>query len=542
MKTPRRLLTVGTTFGFMVLAPLPSPAVTKPVPNILLIIIDDWGTDASSLYHKDKKEGRVLAKMRNIEELANSGLLFTNAHAQPTCSPTRAAILTGRQAFQTRVGNPKDVLPEDEHTLPEAFQSEASRYALGSFGKWHLGNLPDRENIGYSDLGGWPVFKGFDSGAVNPNYYSWVKNDNGKVKSPYKIYSTSDQVNDAIKFIKDNALRKPWFCWVAFNAPHTPYHDPPPGLAPIDGYSPQPTDKSDTSQQSWQYRKMLEALDTEIGRLLKVVNRNKTYIIVIGDNGTQADVVQAPFGPVDVSIRERHAKGDLYQGGIHVPLIVSGPAVTKPGSTTDALVHATDLFETILELSGINLRRIAVTTSTDGDTNTGETPRDTPFEVKEVEPDRGPDDPDLDTPAGDLTLPQPFRVRLSQLLKTRKAMLKIDATPNSKSIVPILNGTDSGERYMIVEKIDETPGEKIEKGDSGRAIRISDYPNYKLIRFGGLDSELAAEFEFYNLADDENEDEPLVVDKLNPKSTAYKAYWALRIKEASIGGNYGALK
>jgi hypothetical protein len=146
-------------------------------------------------------------------------------------------------------------------------------------------------------------------------------------------------VNEGTDFIVSQGTN-PWFLWMAFNAPHTPFHSPPSNLAPVGGYSTSGSSNSD------QYIRALEALDTEIGRLLTVVDLNRTNVIVIGDNGTPGQVVQAPFG-------NGHAKGDLYQGGIHVPLFAVGPDIRVTG-TTDKLVHCVDLFSTILDLGGID--------------------------------------------------------------------------------------------------------------------------------------------------------------------------------------------
>src|SRR5205085_1119296 len=95
------------------------------------------------------------------------------------------------------------------------------------------------------------------------------------------------------------------------------------------------------------FEAMTEAMDTEIGRLLSAVTRTNTHIIFLGDNGTPAQVVQPPYSAT-------HAKDTLYEGGIKVPLVISGPAVASPNRTNDTLVHAVDLFATILEMAGIS--------------------------------------------------------------------------------------------------------------------------------------------------------------------------------------------
>ncbi|MFT5122912.1 MAG: arylsulfatase A-like enzyme [Verrucomicrobiales bacterium] len=307
-------------------------------PNILLLILDDWGIDASPL----DNPGGLVANMPTLQTLAAGGLRFTQAYAQPICSPTRATIITGRQPFRHGVGNPtvNSTLPPSELTLPEIFTAESAGYALGSFGKWHLGGGAD----GPYDVGGWQKFAGIIQGGVQ-SYYTWTKSEDRVNTQNFTTYTTSDQVNEAVEFIQTQDTNTPWFVWMGFNAPHDPFDDPPPGLAPPGGFSTQAVGES---ADSWNYRKSLEALDTEIARLLSSVDMAKTDVILIGDNGTPGQTVQAPFG-------NGHNKGDLYQGGIHVPMVVCGPSVTvAAGSTTDKLVHCVDLFSTILQLAGID--------------------------------------------------------------------------------------------------------------------------------------------------------------------------------------------
>jgi hypothetical protein len=295
-------------------------------------------------------------------------------------------MLTGRQAWQTGVGDPSEELnfSPDEITLPEIFITMGSHHRMLTVGKWHLGGGDD----GYRALGGWPEFYGINGGDVD-DYSNWEKNSNGTVATT-TVYSTTDQVNEAKTFIDANvSAGTPWFAWLAFNAPHTPFHDPPANLAPVGGYS---DPGAGEITQSHRYRKMLESLDTEIGRLLESIDPAQTDIIVIGDNGTHNKVVQAPYG-------EGHSKGDLYNGGIHVPMIAKGPSVTvTPGSTTNTLVHCIDIFSTILDLAGID------EASVPGLAAQGVT---------------------------------------------------------STSIVPILNGTDSADRCVIAERGGDTPGRVI---------------------------------------------------------------------------------
>ena len=329
--------------------------------NVLLLILDDWGIDASELYNT-RGPGIQLADMPNLRGLLYSsgeitgtpdeGLLFTRGYAQPICSPTRATILTGRQTYQHGVGNPNpdNILPASEETFPEIISRAAPDYGLASFGKWHLGS----GNTGPRDRGGWPNFSGTLQGGVQ-DYNSWnrVKIEGGVVVDPgtaitslvadgvyLSPYATSVQVDEAVSFIGARGS-SPWVVWMGFNAPHDPFHDPPAELAPEGGFSTTGVSNRDS------YVRMLEALDREIGRLLSAVDRERTNILVLGDNGTPNQVDQPPLGGL------AGAKGSLNEGGIHVPFFAAGPDVRQMG-VSDALVQVSDLFTTILDLTGVD--------------------------------------------------------------------------------------------------------------------------------------------------------------------------------------------
>jgi arylsulfatase A-like enzyme len=176
-------------------------------------------------------------------------------------------------------------------------------------------------------------------------FTNWTKTVNGKQKSGSTNYATTDVVDDAVAWIQANGSQ-PWFAWVAFNAAHWPLHKPPKHLH---GYDSLPGTPAHISANPRPYfEAMVEAMDTEIGRLLSAVDRTNTHIIFIGDNGTEPNLIQPPYF-------SSHAKYTLYEGGIKVPLIIAGPAVVNPGRTNDTLTHAVDLFATILELAGINV-------------------------------------------------------------------------------------------------------------------------------------------------------------------------------------------
>lgn len=202
-----------------------------------------------------------------------------------------------------------------------------------------LNNLPNSPN----NIGGWPHFSGSLVGAL-ANYTNWTKTIDGSSTANYTNYATTDLVNDAVAWIQSQS-NKPWFAWIAFNAPHVPLHKPPNALCPH--YTSLSGTQIDINQHPRSYfEAMVEAMDTEIGRLLAAVNRTNTHIIFLGDNGTANNVIQPPFSSAK-------AKDTLYEGGTHVPFIIAGPSVMSPNRTNDTLVQMVDVFATILEMAGI---------------------------------------------------------------------------------------------------------------------------------------------------------------------------------------------
>lgn len=323
--------------------------------NILLIIADDYGIDGNSLYNTSPTA--LLPPTPNINALAANGIRFTNAYAYPLCSPSRSALLTGRYGFRTGTGDvvsmaANNSLKAAEFTLPDAFAANPSLgYQLKHFGKWHLTAGPN--NRAPSTLGGWPAYAGSLGGEV-ASYTSWTKvitdgTTPGTSSATSTTYATSDVVNDAVPWIQaQTAANKPWFAWVAFNAPHFPFHLPTPtSLCPHYASLSGTTNDINNNRLSY-YNAMVEAMDTEIGRLLNAVNYNTTTVIFVGDNGTNLQVLQSPFP-------SGHGKDTLYEGGVRVPMIIRGASVVAPGRISPVLTHVVDLYATILEIAGINL-------------------------------------------------------------------------------------------------------------------------------------------------------------------------------------------
>lgn len=318
-------------------------------PNILLIIADDYGVDSSSLYNSTYT-GASLPPTPNIESLVTNGVLFSRACAYPLCSPTRACLLTGQFGYRTGVGDVIEngpALTASAFTLPEAFTNARLPYALAQFGKWHLATGPATPRT----VGGWTNYAGNLNGAIT-NYSYWTKSVNGVNIPGYTNYATTDIVTDATNWISARGTNA-WFVWAAFNAPHTPLHKPPQMLCPS-----YPLNTLTNSRR--QFEAMVEAMDTEIGRLLTAVNRTNTHIIFLGDNGTDTSVIQPPYP-------SSRAKNSLYEGGTHVPLIISGPAVVNPNRTNATPANMVDLFATILELAGSSVAAaVPATVTIDG--------------------------------------------------------------------------------------------------------------------------------------------------------------------------------
>lgn len=315
-------------------------------PNILLIIADDLSP--SSLESVNTP---------NIDQLAENGIVFDNAWATPQCSPTRATIATGRYGFRTGVGNVitgnDPGLSENEVTIAEALDANPDLgYSEAVIGKWHLGS--DSSN---ANSQGYDYYAGNESGGLQ-DYYSWTKTiDSDLLSAPIEMdvseYATTVNADDATEWLNEDKwahtpnLDDPWFLQLAVNAPHTPYHKPPIELLVDQEYIDLPNTPEDIEANSEPYYEAaIQALDTEIGRLLgDLENKGEledTLVMFIGDNGSPAEVADDPD----------RAKSTLYEGGIEIPMIISGHGVIQGDSTEDSLVNTTDLFATVLELAG----------------------------------------------------------------------------------------------------------------------------------------------------------------------------------------------
>jgi arylsulfatase A-like enzyme len=327
---------------------VPAPAAAQG--NVLLVIADDVGVDRIAAYGAHPDAGPTPV----IDALAAHGVLFRTAWADPLCSPTRAGMLTGRYAFRNGVGVGVDwnvpiaqqdaFVPVPDGTwMPVIARRSGVRTA--AVGKWHLTHKWSPNAYQH------PIQAGFERhlGAISNlaagagSYTNYLKNDahhGGNSQSFSSTYATTDSVDDALELI-DGFGADPWFVWLAFHAPHKPFHVPPQHLHSF-GSGPGLSDAD-------LYRAALEALDTELGRLLGGIRPAvlaRTTVIFVGDNGTPKDATTEPTSP-------NPAKGSMYQGGVHVPLIIAGADVVQPGREVLAPVNTLDLHATVLELLGL---------------------------------------------------------------------------------------------------------------------------------------------------------------------------------------------
>ena len=311
-------------------------------PNVLLIIADDMGLDASPGYNV----GTLKPNMPNLQNLINSGIRFNNVWSNPVCSPTRSTILTGKYGYRTGVLIGGDPLSTSEISLQTYINANSeNEYSNAVVGKWHLSGTPTQPSHP-NDIGV-QYFSGVIGGGVE-SYYNWQHTENGQVSNSNE-YTTTKLTDDAITWINDQ--EQPWFLWLAYNAPHTPFHLPPSDLH-YQGSLPEDQASIDTNPLPY-YLAAIEAIDSEMGRIFNSISSEdleNTVIIFLGDNGTPGQVVQ--------QYHSQRAKGSLYKGGINVPMIISGKGVNRINTQEDALISTVDLFATVSELCGISTDEI----------------------------------------------------------------------------------------------------------------------------------------------------------------------------------------
>ncbi len=319
-------------------------------PNFVVIMADDLGYGDLSTYG-----GWI--DVPNIDRMAAEGLKFSDFHSNgAVCSPTRAALMTGR--YQQRAGLPIVVFaPEDRPTHVDGLQAveltfaEALRdsgYATGLFGKWHLGYYPQYNPVRH----GFDEFKGYVSG--NIDFFSHVDGAarfdwwHGEEESHEPGYVTTLINKHAVRFIEDHQ-DGPFCIYVAHEAPHSPYQGPsddPAGFRQVGGYSGQLRLSDEVLKQK--YREMVVEMDSGVGSILESLERlgiaDRTLVLFFSDNGA------TPNGSNGVL---RGHKASVWEGGHRVPAVAWQPGAIAGGTETDQLAATMDILPTVAELAAV---------------------------------------------------------------------------------------------------------------------------------------------------------------------------------------------
>ena len=341
-----------------------TPAIAqRRSPNVVLILIDDYGwTDTGY-------NGSSFYETPNIDKLARSGMVFTNAYsASPVCSPTRSAIMTGKYPARLHITahlqgatnrfhfskvlppNARLELPLEEVTIAELLREQGYRTAC--IGKWHLGKqgfLPSNQGFDVS-------LAGDEAGSTNNFFYpQWKK----KIPLEGKPgdYLTDRLTDLAVDFISQNK-DKPFFLYLPHFAVHTPIEGKPEKVAKYDAKS-----KPGNPQNYGEYAAMIESMDESVGRVLEALKESgvedNTVVLFASDNGG-VNSLEWKGRPVTSNLPLRQGKGHLYEGGIRVPTIVRWPGMTKAGSRSDEVVVAYDYAPTIAEIVGVPKAKLSV--------------------------------------------------------------------------------------------------------------------------------------------------------------------------------------
>ncbi|GLU56068.1 arylsulfatase [Dyadobacter frigoris] len=335
-------------------------------PNIILIMTDDQG------YGDFGFTGNPYVKTPNIDKLAARSVRLTNFHNSPVCAPTRASLLTGRYAQRTGVHdtyNNGAIMATEEITIAEILGQNG--YKTGIVGKWHLGDnypfRPSEQGFQYSLVhGGGGIGQPGDliENFTRPDssYFNTVLSENNKHVFP-KGYCTDIFTDAALGFLKENKS-KPFFLYVSYNAPHDPLQLP---KKYEDQYKDLKFDSALDKDSGKSWSKMTEKdkenarkvygmatnIDDNVGRILEEIKKQNleenTIVIFLTDNGNQQLRFNTGF---------RGLKGLVYEGGTHVPFLISGKGFIPENKDLDGLTAHVDLLPTLLEASGVPIPKV----------------------------------------------------------------------------------------------------------------------------------------------------------------------------------------
>ncbi len=315
-------------------------------PNIVIILADDMGYADLSCFGGDRYQ------TPHLDALAKSGLRFTDFHSNgAVCSPTRAALLTGR--YQQRSGVTEVVFADpklgkrDDHglkpteiTFSRLLKNAGYRTAL--MGKWHLGYAPKFNPVHH----GFDEFRGYVSGNVDfhahvdqAGFADWWHNLELRDEPGYTTHLITKH---GVRFIEENKDR-PFCLYLAHEAPHAPYQGPkdPPVRGPNAGQAVA------GAEIQRAYREMVQEMDRGAGEIVATLQRlglaENTLVFFFSDNGGTREGNNGPL---------HGTKGNVWEGGHRVPAIAAWPGKIKPGTVTDQTAIGMDLLPTMLELAG----------------------------------------------------------------------------------------------------------------------------------------------------------------------------------------------
>ena len=350
MKTAHRKLTgllAGSVLIIVLLATVRSCEST-PVskPNVVIVITDDQG------YGDLGFTGNPAIKTPTIDELRNQGTLLNNFHVDPTCAPTRSALMTGR--YSDRVGvwhtvQGRNMLRRREITMADIFGNNG--YATGLFGKWHLGDCypyrPEDRGFQHSvyhkagGVGQAPDYWGND-------YFDDTYIVNGKHQR-FEGYCTDIWFSEGMEFIKANK-DKPFFAYISLNAPHIPLYCPKEYVKPYE---------NDPAVSSSEFYGMITNIDDNLAHLMDMLDEegltDNTILVFMTDNGTASGIIDGRGYDGGM----RGMKNSEYDGGHRVPFILRWPdGKIEAGRSIENLTAHIDILPTFIELCGLNAPEI----------------------------------------------------------------------------------------------------------------------------------------------------------------------------------------
>lgn len=313
-------------------------------PNFIFLLVDDQGWNGTSvqMMKSENLSKSDYHETPNLETLASSGIKFSNAYSSaPVCAPSRYSIQFGKSPARLnliRVGmNSSHIAHHEMPSIPRALKSINPLYVTAHFGKWGMGSTPEIVGYDVSDGPNQNKEGGFDNG---PEQWECEI-----VEDPKNVYSLT---NKALDFIEENS-EKPFYLQISHYAVHA-------NIQATDSlYKKYNLKEKGRNQINPGFAAMTESLDQSLGLILKKINElnlaDNTYIIYMSDNGCVPNIPGAKKYGMSYNYPLSRGKWDAMEGGVRVPLIISGPGIDK-GRESDIPVSGSDLLPTIVSLAG----------------------------------------------------------------------------------------------------------------------------------------------------------------------------------------------